>query len=97
MVFKPRLISAPPALAKQTDREMNAVMKDIISPTYLPSIDSPALFNILAYVKESASVADAWEDTHLHTIGEDGENDTLKPLKTTRHTVGLSVAYCEED
>lgn len=79
------------------DREMNAVMKDIISPTYLPSIDSPAVFNILAYVRDTAPVADVWEETHLHGVGEDGENDTLKPLRTARHTVGLSVAYCEEE
>lgn len=80
------------------DREMNAVMKDIISPTYLPSLESPTVFNILAYARDSMLIPDGWETTHSHGIPEgEGEHDTLKGLNAPFHTVGLSVAYKDED
>lgn len=75
---------------------MNAVMKDIISPTYLPTIENSTVFNILAYTHESTTIPDGWEKTHLHGI-EEGENDTLKALSAPCHTVAMSVAYCDEE
>lgn len=85
---------------------MNAVMKDIISPTFLPSIEAATVFNILVYTRESHGAAsrsnpsldipDGWEATHPHAV-EEAEHDTLKALNAPRHHVGLSVAYRDED
>jgi mitotic spindle assembly checkpoint protein MAD2 len=88
--------SATPRDDLQMDREMNAVMKDIISPTYLPTIENPTVFNILVYAHESSTVPEGWDKTHPHGI-EEGENDTLKALTAPRHTVSLSVAYRDEE
>jgi hypothetical protein len=80
------------------DRELGAVMKDIISPTFLPPLDTATVFDILAYVSNDADILDGWDATHAHPIPEgEGEHDTLKGFSAPRHSVALSVAYREED
>ncbi|KAF8340321.1 DNA-binding protein [Cantharellus anzutake] len=77
-------------------REMNAVMKDIITPTFLPSIETPMVFNILTYAKDDVDIPDGWEATHPHSV-IDGEHDTLKAFNSLHHTLGLSVVYRDEE
>ncbi len=75
---------------------MNTVMKDIITPTFLPSIDKPMVFNILTYAKEDVEIPDGWEATYPHAI-EDGDHDDLKAFNPSLHTVGVSVSYRDEE
>lgn len=85
------------------DRELSAVLKDIITPTFLPPLESKStVFNILAYTRDEAEeVPDGWDATHSHAIegadDREAEHDTMKGLRAPRHDVGMSVAYRDED
>lgn len=78
------------------DRELSAVMKDIVTPTFLPPLEKSTVFDILVYTRDTAEIPDGWDVTNPHVV-EDGENDTMKGLNAPRHNVGMSVAYRDED
>ena len=83
-------------LAPQMDRELSAVMKDIVTPTFLPPLEKQTVFDILVYTKDSTEIPDGWDSTHTHAV-EDGDHDTMKGLIAPNHNVGMSVAYRDED
>ncbi|KAF8315917.1 DNA-binding protein, partial [Clavulina sp. PMI_390] len=99
-IFEPHVSMNDPNIAKrldaEMDRELSAVMKDIITPTFLPPLEKQTVFDILVYVKDGAEVPEGWDTTHSHVV-EDGEHDTMKGLTAPHHKVGLSVAYRDED
>jgi hypothetical protein len=71
-------------------------LKQIISTvTFLPVIEEPTVFNILAYTTESAEVpADEWLDTDPLAI-ESGKSQQVKlrSFSTDVHRIEAMVAY----
>ena len=76
--------------------EIRYILKQIVSTvTFLPIIDEPTVFNILAYTSESADVpADEWVDTDPLAI-EAGKSQQVKlrSFSTDVHRIEAMVAY----
>ena len=76
--------------------EIRDILKQIVSTvTFLPTMDEPTVFNILAYTSTSADVpADEWVDTDPHAI-EAGKSQQVKlrSFSTDIHRVDAMVAY----
>lgn len=76
--------------------EIRNILKQIVSTvTFLPVIDEPTVFNILAYTSESADVpADEWVDTDPLAI-EAGKSQQVKlrSFSTDVHRIEAMVAY----
>jgi len=76
--------------------EIRSILKQIVSTvTFLPIIDDPTVFNILAYTTESADVpADEWVDTDPLAI-EAGKSQQVKlrSFSTDVHRIEAMVAY----
>lgn len=83
-------------VASQMDRELSAVMKDVVTPTFLPPLEKQTVFDILVYTKDEVEILEGWDSTHPHAV-EDGEYDMMKGLIAPNHHVGMSVAYRDED
>ncbi|KDQ06912.1 hypothetical protein BOTBODRAFT_140664 [Botryobasidium botryosum FD-172 SS1] len=87
---------------QQMDSEMAAVIKPILScDGFLPTIEEPTVFNILAYAREDEEAdpvppPPGWEDTHAYGI-EEGKSEEvrLKTLDTKLHKVGIAVSYLD--
>ena len=79
--------------------EIRSILKQIVSSvTWLPLIDEPAVFNILAYTTESADVpADEWVDTDPLAI-EAGKSQQVKlrSFSADVHRIEAMVAYRHE-
>ncbi|OCH96062.1 mitotic spindle checkpoint protein MAD2 [Obba rivulosa] len=103
-VFDVNLVEQPsgqsePAPAKpeaEIQAEIRNILKQIVSTvTFLPVIDEPTVFNILAYTSESADVpADEWVDTDPLAI-EAGKSQQVKlrSFSTDVHRIEAMVAY----
>ncbi|KAF7970510.1 hypothetical protein HWV62_23743 [Athelia sp. TMB] len=103
-VFDVNLVEQPagssePAAAKpesEIQAEIRYILKQIVSTvTFLPIIDEPTVFNILAYTSESADVpADEWVDTDPLAI-EAGKSQQVKlrSFSTDVHRIEAMVAY----
>ncbi|OBZ78601.1 Mitotic spindle assembly checkpoint protein MAD2A [Grifola frondosa] len=103
-VFDINLVEQPaktsePAPAKpesEIQAEIRNIMKQITTMvTFLPVIDEPTVFNILAYTSESADVpADEWVDTDPLAI-EAGKSQQVKlrSFSTDVHRIEAMVAY----
>ncbi|KAH8099408.1 DNA-binding protein [Cristinia sonorae] len=103
-VFDINLVEQPesgdgPAPAKpesEIQAEIRNILKQIVSTvTFLPVIDEPTVFNILAYTSESADVpADEWVDTDPLAI-EAGKSQQVKlrSFSTDVHRIEAMVAY----
>lgn len=80
----------------QIQSEIRDILKQIVSTvTFLPTMDEPTVFNILAYTEESADVpADEWIDTDPLAI-EAGKSQQVKlrSFSTDVHRVEAMVAY----
>ena len=76
--------------------EIRYILKQIVSTvTFLPIIDEPTVFNILAYTSESADIpADEWVDTDPLAI-EAGKSQQVKlrSFSTDVHRIEAMVAY----
>ncbi|PCH33727.1 spindle assembly checkpoint protein [Wolfiporia cocos MD-104 SS10] len=91
--------SSAPAPAKpeaEIQAEIRNILKQIVSTvTFLPVIDEPTVFNILAYTSESAEVpANEWVDTDPLAI-EAGKSQQVKlrNFSTDVHRIEAMVAY----
>ena len=76
--------------------EIRNILKQIVSTvTFLPVIDEPTVFNILAYTKESADVpADEWVDTDPLAIeASKSQQVKLRSFSTDVHRIEAMVAY----
>ena len=76
--------------------EIRNILKQIVSTvTFLPVIDEPTVFNILAYTKESAEVpADEWVDTDPLAIeASKSQQVKLRSFSTDVHRIEAMVAY----
>ncbi|EAU93158.2 mitotic spindle checkpoint protein MAD2 [Coprinopsis cinerea okayama7 len=90
----------PPKPEAEIQSEIRAILKQIISMvTYLPVIQEPTVFNILAYTSESADVpAGEWVDTDPLAI-EAGKSQQVKmrSFSTDIHRIEAMVAYRYEE
>ncbi|KAI0094805.1 mitotic spindle checkpoint protein MAD2 [Irpex rosettiformis] len=98
LVEPPADTSAPPPAKPESEiqAEIRNILKQIVSTvTFLPVIDEPTVFNILAYTSESADVpADEWVDTDPLAI-EAGKSQQVKlrNFSTDVHRIEAMVAY----
>jgi mitotic spindle assembly checkpoint protein MAD2 len=76
--------------------EIRNVLKAIVtSDGFLPTLEDPTVFNILAYSK-AADIPGDWEETHLHGVEQEAsDNVKLRDFSTNIHKIGLAVAYRE--
>jgi len=76
--------------------EIRSILKQIVSSvTFLPIIDEPTVFNILAYTSQSADVpADEWVDTDALAIeASKSQQVKLRSFSTDIHRIEAMVAY----
>ncbi|KAF8647952.1 hypothetical protein AX16_006484 [Volvariella volvacea WC 439] len=89
-------VKVPPKPDAEIQSEIRAILKQIISMvTYLPVINEPTVFNILAYTSDSADVpAGEWVDTDPLAI-EAGKSQQVKmrSFSTDVHRIEAMVAY----
>ncbi|KAG2116246.1 DNA-binding protein [Suillus cothurnatus] len=91
--------STEPTPAKpesEIQTEIRNILKQIISTvTFLPIIDTPTVFNILAYTHDSADVpADEWVDTDPLAIeASKSQQVKLRSFSTDVHRIEAMVAY----
>jgi len=85
---------------EEIQAEIRSILKQIVSSvTFLPIIDEPTVFNILAYASQSAEVpADEWVDTDPLAI-EAGKSQQVKlrSFSTDIHRIEAMVAYRYEE
>lgn len=87
---------APPKAESEIQAEIRNILKQIVSTvTFLPVIDEPTVFNILAYTSESADIpADEWIDTDPLAIeASKSQQVKLRSFSTDVHRIEAMVAY----
>ncbi|KAF5385407.1 hypothetical protein D9757_005346 [Collybiopsis confluens] len=103
-VFDIKLVEPPadsnqasaPKPETEIQSEIRAILKQIISMvTYLPVINEPTVFNILAYTSESADVpAGEWVDTDPLAIeASKSQQVKMRSFSTDVHRIEAMVAY----
>ncbi|KIJ15800.1 hypothetical protein PAXINDRAFT_76701 [Paxillus involutus ATCC 200175] len=86
----------PPKPETEIQAEIRYILKQIVSTvTFLPIIDDPTVFNILAYTHDSADVpADEWVDTDPLAIeASKSQQVKLRSFSTDVHRIEAMVAY----
>ncbi|KXN83853.1 Mitotic spindle assembly checkpoint protein MAD2A [Leucoagaricus sp. SymC.cos] len=107
-VFDIKLVEPPadgsgskePKPEAEIQSEIRAILKQIISMvTYLPVIQEPTVFNILAYTNESADVpAGEWVDTDPLAIeASKSQQVKMRSFSTDVHRIEAMVAYRYEE
>ncbi|KAI9204272.1 DNA-binding protein [Polychytrium aggregatum] len=78
---------------KEINMEISAIMRNITaSGSFLPMIDEPCTFNVLAYTEKDAEVPTTWVDSDPKII-ENAEQVRLRSFSTNIHKVDSLVAY----
>ncbi|TFK94439.1 spindle assembly checkpoint protein [Polyporus arcularius HHB13444] len=88
--------AAPAKPESEIQAEIRNILKQIVSTvTFLPVIDEPTVFNILAYTKESVDVpANEWVDTDPLAIeASKSQQVKLRSFSTDVHRIEAMVAY----
>ncbi|KAI0695143.1 mitotic spindle checkpoint protein MAD2 [Cytidiella melzeri] len=89
-------VPAPVKPESEIQEEIRNILKQIVmSVTFLPVINEPTVFNILAYTSESADVpADEWVDTDPLAIeASKSQQVKLRNFSTDVHRIEAMVAY----
>lgn len=87
---------APAKPESEIQAEIRAILKQIVSTvTFLPVIDEPTVFNILAYTSESVDIpANEWVDTDPLAIeASKSQQVKLRSFSTDVHRIEAMVAY----
>lgn len=87
---------APAKPEAEIQAEIRNILKQIVSTvTFLPVIDEPTVFNILAYTSDSADIpADEWVDTDPLAIeASKSQQVKLRSFSTDVHRIEAMVAY----
>jgi mitotic spindle assembly checkpoint protein MAD2 len=90
------LQSQPTKPESEIQAEIRYILKQIVSTvTFLPIIDTPTVFNILAYTHDSADVpVDEWVDTDPLAIeASKSQQVKLRSFSTDVHRIEAMVAY----
>ncbi|EPQ60587.1 spindle assembly checkpoint protein [Gloeophyllum trabeum ATCC 11539] len=85
-----------PKPESEIQAEIRYILKQIVSTvTFLPIMDEPTVFNILAYTSESADIpADEWVDTDPLAIeASKSQQVKLRSFSTDVHRIEAMVAY----
>ncbi|KAJ3010870.1 Mitotic spindle checkpoint component mad2 [Thoreauomyces humboldtii] len=91
---KPTAPPSQPKTEKQINSEIAAVMRQITaSVSFLPMLDEPCTFNILAYTDKDAEVPAEWIDSDAKLIARNAEQVRLRSFSTSVHRVDGMVAY----
>jgi len=88
--------AAPVKPEAEIQAEIRNILKQIVSTvTFLPVMDEPTVFNILAYTSESADIpADEWVDTDPLAIeASKSQQVKLRSFSTDVHRIEAMVAY----
>ena len=99
----PKSDDAIPKSLRKTDAQVKAEMAAIIkqitaSCTFLPVLEEPCAFQILAYTDRDVEVPVEWSDSHARLIAEGkAEQVKLRSFSTHVHRVDAMVAYRRED
>ncbi|KAG0699527.1 DNA-binding protein [Suillus ampliporus] len=98
LVEQPANSTEPPPVKPESEiqAEIRYILKQIVSTvTFLPIIDTPTVFNILAYTHDSADVpADEWVDTDPLAIeASKSQQVKLRSFSTDVHRIEAMVAY----
>ncbi|KAG9311221.1 spindle assembly checkpoint protein [Chiua virens] len=101
LVVAHRALSDHPSKPEsEIQAEIRYILKQIVSTvTFLPIIDDPTVFNILAYTHDSADVpADEWVDTDPLAIeASKSQQVKLRSFSTDVHRIEAMVAYRYEE
>ncbi|KAJ3193273.1 Mitotic spindle checkpoint component mad2 [Irineochytrium annulatum] len=84
----------PPKTEKEIHGEIAAIMRQITaSVSFLPVLDEPCTFNILAYTDRDAEVPASWEDSDARMIQSNSEQVKLRSFSTSVHEISSLVDY----
>ncbi|TPX37005.1 hypothetical protein SmJEL517_g00784 [Synchytrium microbalum] len=91
--------SSKPKSEKEIHAEIQRIMRQIIScVTFLPTLNEPCTFNVLAYTDKDAEVPPEWVDSDAKLITRNAEMVRLRGFSTSVHAVDTLVSYkMEED
>ncbi|KAL1828684.1 hypothetical protein DCAR_0207929 [Daucus carota subsp. sativus] len=82
---------------KEIMREIQAIMRQIISSiTYLPCLDEPCIFDVLAYTDKEAEVPITWIESDAKLI-ENPQMVKLHSFDTKIHKVDTLVSYKNDE
>ncbi|KAF9076206.1 spindle assembly checkpoint protein [Rhodocollybia butyracea] len=93
-------VAPSPKPEAEIQSEIRAILKQIISMvTYLPVINEPTVFNILAYTSDSADIpAGEWVDTDPLAIeASKSQQVKMRSFSTDIHRIEAMVAYRYEE
>ncbi|KAJ3054990.1 Mitotic spindle checkpoint component mad2 [Rhizophlyctis rosea] len=83
-----------PKSEKVIQAEIAAIMRQITaSASFLPLLDDPCTFNILAYTDKNAEVPATWAESDARLITRNAEQVKLRSFSTSVHRVEGLVAY----
>ncbi|KAJ3117504.1 hypothetical protein HK098_006241 [Nowakowskiella sp. JEL0407] len=79
---------------KEINSEISSILRQITaSVSFLPMLDDPCTFNILAYTEKDAEVPATWIDSDAKMIAKNAEQVKLRSFSTSVHRVDSLVAY----
>ncbi|KDQ16373.1 hypothetical protein BOTBODRAFT_130176 [Botryobasidium botryosum FD-172 SS1] len=86
---------APPKPESEIQSEIRAVIKQIVaSNTFLPTLNEPTVFNILAFTENADIPTEKWVDTDAHAIEPSkAQQVKLRSFDTQLHKIEAMVAY----
>ncbi|KAJ3343365.1 Mitotic spindle checkpoint component mad2 [Gonapodya sp. JEL0774] len=78
--------------------EIQAVLRQITaSVSFLPILDEPCTFNVLAYTDKDAEIPPDWKDSNSALLPENAQHVRLRGFGTGVHRVESMVAYRSYD
>lgn len=82
---------------KELSGEIAAILRQITaSVSFLPLIDEPCAFDLLAYADSSVDVPMEWEESDARLIAKSAQV-RLRSFNTNAHQVEATVAYRDDD
>lgn len=82
---------------KELSGEIAAILRQITaSVSFLPLLDEPCTFDLLAYADANVDTPIAWEESDARLIDKSAEV-RLRSFNTNAHKVEATVAYRDDD
>ncbi|ORX80862.1 DNA-binding protein [Anaeromyces robustus] len=78
----------------QIQNEIQTILRQLsASISYLPVLEVPCTFKVLAYTNKNADVPKSWVDSDPKYIKHNQEQVNLRSFSTPYHSVGAMVSY----
>ncbi|KAG4086132.1 mitotic spindle checkpoint component mad2 [Neocallimastix lanati (nom. inval.)] len=78
----------------QIQNEMQIILRQLTaSIDYLPVLEVPCTFNVLAYMDKNAEIPKSWVNTDPKLIKYNQQHVTLRNVSTPYHSVNAMVSY----